>query len=131
MSAKEKYETTADRIKRNLDIGRGMRDGPEPDYSKLDDVEYGDTVAIEWGGELLEGVTDYGYVFCWPDIEADDANMGGVIHIPYPENPGGKDRADAEWVTWYELGVNPLVKKVRRVTSWRDSLRAAHNTTAR
>lgn len=112
------YEKTEDRIKRCLEIANGSADGEDPDYSKLEDVEYGDTVAIEWSGELA-GVTDYGYVFCWPDNEEDDANLGGVVHIPYPQNPGGKDRANAEWVTLYELGVNPLVKKVRVAERWR------------
>jgi len=118
MSSNEK------RIRENLDKQCGMADGEDPDYSKLDDVHYGDTVAIEWQGEL-EGVTDYGYIYGLPDIESNDANMGGIVHIPYPQNPGGKDRADAEWVTLYELGTNPLVKKVRRVLSWRDACRAA------
>lgn len=112
------YENTEQRIRRFLKIANGTLDGPDPDYNKLDNFEYGDTVAIEWLGDM-EGVTDYGYVFCWPDNEEDDANLGGVVHIPYPQNPGGKDRADAEWVTLYELGSNPLVKKVRLVESWK------------
>lgn len=112
------------RVRENLDIQRGVSDGPDPDYSKLDDVEYGDTVAIEWQGELLEGVTDYGYVCGYPGVEGGDANMGGVVHIPDPQNPGGKDRAHPQWVTLYELGTNPMVKRVRRVASWREAQRA-------
>lgn len=114
------YEKTEDRIRRNLQLQNGSADGEDADYEKFPDVEYGDTVAIDWQGDL-EGVTDHGYVFCWPDNEEDDANLGGVIHIPYPQNPGGKDRANAEWVTLYELATNPLVKKVRLVNRWRDN----------
>jgi len=113
-----------EQVRKNLDIQRGAADGPDPDFSKLDDVEYGDSVAIEWQGEL-EGVTDYGYVFCLFGIEECDANMGGIIHIPYPENPGGKGDTAAEWVTLYELSRNPLVKRVRRIAIWRDVVRSA------
>ena len=116
----QNFESTEDRIRRNLDIQRGMLDGEAIDYSKICDVEYGDTVSIEWMGEELEGVIDYGYVFGWPDIEPDDANMGGVVHIPNPQNPGGMDRADPEWLTLYELATNPLVKQVSLVRSWSD-----------
>lgn len=114
------------RVRENLARQTGELDGPEPDFDKLlSDLDYGDTVAITWQGELLEGVTDYGYVFAWPGgDEGRDANMGGIVHIPNPQNPGGKDRADPEWVTLYELLTNPMVKSVHTVTTMRGGLTA-------
>jgi hypothetical protein len=104
---------------KNLEIQRGNADGPDTDFDKLDDVSFGDTVAIDWQGEL-DGITDYGYVFGWPGIdESGDANLAGIIHIPYPQNPGGKGNSPSEWATLHDLSLNPLVKRVRRVTEWR------------
>src|SRR5262245_24232838 len=104
------------KILEQIDIQRGMADGPEPDYSKLDDVSYGDVVAIEWAGEF-EGIVDYGYVMGFPGAEESDANMGGVIHVPHPQNPGGKDAADAEWITLYDVGTMFGIKRIRRICS--------------
>jgi hypothetical protein len=106
-----------EKILYNLDVQRGMADGPDPDYEKYSgdsDFEYGCAVAIEWGGEL-EGETDYGYIFGLPGIEEDDPYLGGIVHVPHPRNPGGKDAADPEWVTLYELGCNPIVKRIRKL----------------
>lgn len=101
-----------------------MTDGPKPDYSKLDDVEYGDVVAIEWDGEF-EGLVDYGYVMGLPGIEEDDANLGGIIHVPHPQNPGGKDAAHAEWITLYDIGTNFGIKRLRRIGSMTERPAAA------
>jgi hypothetical protein len=107
-----------------IDIQRGAADGPEPDYSKLDDIEYGDIVAIEWQGEF-EGMVDYGYVMGFPDIEVHEANLGAVIHIPHPQNPGGKDAADPEWITLYDIGTMFGIKRMRRICSMSERLTAA------
>lgn len=104
------------KILEQVDVQRGMADGPEPDYSKLDDVEYGDVVAIEWQGEF-EGMVDYGYVMGFPGIEEGDANLGAVIHVPRPQNPGGKENAHSEWITLYDIGTNFGIKRLRRVCS--------------
>lgn len=96
-----------------------MRDSPEPDYSKMDDVDYGDIVAIEWAGEF-EGMVDYGYVMGLPGVEEADANIGGIIHVPCPSNPGGRDAAGPEWITVYSVGTHFGIKRMRRVSSMRE-----------
>lgn len=125
-----KVGMTERRVWENFERQTGMADGPEPDFDKLlSDLKYGDIVAITWKPDGREeefgALMDYGYVFAWPGRdEGRDANMGGIIHVPDPQNPGGKDRADPEWVTLYELLTNPQVQSVHTVMTMRDSLMA-------
>lgn len=113
-----------EKILQQLDIQGGMADGPEPDRSKLDDVQYGDIVAIEWDGEF-EGIIDYGYVIGLPGIEEDDANLGGFVHVPRPENPGGKENAHPEWITLYDIGTMFGIKRMRRICSMVERVKSA------
>lgn len=112
-------------LRQNLDWQSGDFTIPDPDEDKVEwnkvyDVEYGDWVKIIWQDEYGAMMVDYGYVLGWPSHENGDANMGGVIHIPRPVNPGGKGEPEQEWITLYELRKNPLVKKVKLVKPfWR------------
>lgn len=115
-----------EKILQQIEIQRGMVDGPEPDRSKLDDIEYGDIVAIEWDGEF-EGMVDYGYVMGFPGIEEDDANMGGIVHVPHPQNPGGKENAHPEWITLYDIGTMFGIKRMRRICSMNSRITVTDN----
>ena len=105
----------AARIEFYLKIQQGANPDPEnlePHYEKVCDVKYGEWVEVVWQGDL-EGTIDRGYVLGWPTCYDTDANMGGVVHIPHPQNPGGKGDVEDEWITLHELRTNPEVKCVR------------------
>lgn len=105
-----------EKLRRALDVQVGNLPDPEetPDGAKVCDVRYGDRVLIEWGG-LYDGIVDSGYLMGLPSHQEDDANLGGVVHIPNPENPGGIGEAGEQtWVTLRDLSCNPFVKAVRK-----------------
>jgi hypothetical protein len=72
-------------------------------------ADFGADVRIEWGGDL-EGMCDQGYLTTIPPHTESD--MGGIVHIPHPANPGGKGAPPAEWHTLFELAVNENVRAV-------------------
>lgn len=71
--------------------------------------EPGSLIEIHWPD--IEAV-DSGYIFTLPGYEDDDVFMGGVVHVPSPDNPGGMDSVPAEWTTFDELLRNPRVGKI-------------------
>jgi hypothetical protein len=100
----------------------GYEDPPEPDPGKLrGEIRYGARVRITWDGRY-EGwerdrkkpptYTDRGYIMGLPGIEEDDAEMGAIVHIPEPNNEGGKGAAPAAWITMLDLLLLPDVISV-------------------
>ena len=72
-------------------------------------------VEIHWDGGESDGhkfddIVDHGYVFV---VDGMDAESGDAfVHIPEPDNSGGKDRAHDEWTYVNFLLVNERCKKV-------------------
>lgn len=65
-------------------------------------------VEIYWTGE--DKIIDEGYVFV---VDGMDADIGDCfVHIPHPENPGGKDAAHGRWTYMITLMSNHLVEKI-------------------
>jgi hypothetical protein len=67
-------------------------------------------VRIYWETGYGDKYTDDGYVFVVDGMDAEIADC--FIHVPDPENLGGKDRADPEWVYMTTLLANPYVTKI-------------------
>lgn len=104
-----------------LDVQCGTRDDPqgmEADYAaKLVGVpEYGARVEIEWDQGDDGSFFDEGHLIGIPGRE-DTADMAGVVHVSRPANPGGIGDVSPEWITLWELMVNPYVKRVT-MTPW-------------
>lgn len=88
------------------------------DWNRVPDVEYGDRIEIIWGGQMA-GIIDVGLVVPFPGQDELDANMGGLVWIESPDNPGGKDRVPPQWETLHMLRTSPDVAAVRVVRSSR------------
>lgn len=70
------------------------------------DCDPGCTVNIYWNN----GSIDCGYVFI---VDGMDAEIGDCfVHIPQPDNPGGKDVAPPEWAYMINLMTNDLVEEI-------------------
>lgn len=82
---------------------------PEQSKKLIGRPEPGAHIKIHWPD--IETV-DRGYIFTLPGYEDDDVYMGGLVHVPEPENPGGMDGVPAEWTTLDELLRNPRVGKI-------------------
>lgn len=67
-------------------------------------------VKIYWVTEHGTNIIDEGYVFECPDMDADSGDC--FVHVPNPDNPGGKDNADPEFIYMIALMQNPLCKKI-------------------
>lgn len=97
-------------------------DDYEVDYGKLSGrVEYGSRLTITWDGRYPGWERDFddaptyeddGYLMGLPGLADDDAALGGVVHIPNPNNEGGKGEADPVWITLYDLLLFPDVLRV-------------------
>lgn len=76
------------------------------------EIEAGSKVAIHWKGVdgEFDPIEDTGYVFELPF--SDSGCYDFFVHIPQPENPGGKDNCAAEWIHLYKLLDMELVKKI-------------------
>lgn len=99
-----------------IEVQRGNEkdpEGKEPDYKKVCDVNFGDWVQIVWQNEL-EGTIDDGYIMGFPPYADEDANLEGIVHIPRPQNPGGKGDVPGVWVTLHELRINSDVRCVQQ-----------------
>lgn len=70
----------------------------------------GSKVKIHWVTEFGTKVVDEGYVFEAPDMDSESADC--FVHVPNPENPGGKDNADPEFIYMISLIQNPYCKKI-------------------
>lgn len=67
-------------------------------------------VKIYWTTEFGTKVIDHGYVFIAPGM---DAQMGDCfVHVPEPQNPGGKDKAEEEFIYMRTLMKNPFCTKI-------------------
>lgn len=91
--------------------GLAPADDEEPDYSRLaGQPRWGAQVVITWEG--LDD-PDVGYIMGLPTET--DMDLGAIVHIPEPINPGGKDAPDPEWITMCQLLSFPNVIEVRIV----------------
>lgn len=94
-------------------LQQGFIRSPEKvNYDRVPDVEYGDQIEIHWGGEM-KGVVDVGLVVPFPGQCELDANMGGLVWIESPDNPGGKDSVCPQWETLHMLRTSPDVESVK------------------
>jgi hypothetical protein len=67
-------------------------------------------VEIHWVTEYGTKIIDNGYVFV---VDGMDAEIGDCfVHVPDPDNPGGKDVAPPEFTYMIALQTNPFVKKI-------------------
>ena len=74
------------------------------------DCHPGCQVEIHWVTEHGTKIMDRGYVFV---LEGMDAEVGDCfVHVPYPNNPGGKDTAPGEWTYMIALQANQYCKKI-------------------
>lgn len=87
---------------------------PEQQEKVQGDIRPGASLKIERAFAEGEDETflDHGYVFTLPGLEDRDVWMGGIVHIPNPDNPGGMDSVPPVWVTLDRLLKDPLVLKV-------------------
>ena len=79
-------------------------------YAKvLGDSEPGCKVEIHWNLPD-DKIIDVGYMFC---VDGQDYDIGDCfIHVPKPDNSGGKDRADPEWIYMIALMANEYCEKI-------------------
>ncbi len=73
--------------------------------------EPGDKVKIHWRGRDLKGIIDDGYLFAIPSCD-NSIEEDLFIHIKNPENPGGKDQAEEEWIHLVKLLKYKYVKSI-------------------
>ena len=102
-------------------------DYPEQILEKIEDPEGagpGANVEVYWCGDN-EGTIDKGYIFVLPVGLGQDIYESGIIHIPAPDNPGGKDTPPAVWGTLIDVAqcedirrivISPRRKKVSLIT---------------
>ena len=104
--------TTPSSLRRSWEAQQGLRaETATPDWTKMPDVEYGDRLRIRWSEEC--GVReDVGLVVPWANEDELDANLGGLVWVATPANPGGKGTPPPEWRTLYDLAANPAVVAV-------------------
>lgn len=69
----------------------------------------GSHVLIYWRSTAI---VDRGYILTLPGHEPEDVWIGGVVHVPHPDNPGGKDSIGPIWNTLDELLQNEQVTKI-------------------
>ncbi len=101
-------ETDKDLIKRNRYWDNCEK---SPDFERLvGSPEPGSLLSITWSDPLLHDVEDTGYIFATPESSPQDFNF--FVHVPRPENPGGKDSVEPIWEHLYDLLDNPEVKQV-------------------
>lgn len=74
----------------------------------------GATVNIFWT-HWNKNMFDVGYLFLLPFSDADIDDY--FIHIPRPENPGGKDTAEPEWIHINKLLKNEYCKQILVVSN--------------
>lgn len=82
-------------------------DLPHGHFKKLNP---GDKLKIHWADYY-----DVGYIFTLPGFEGNDVWMAGIVHIPNPSNPGGKDNLEPVWITLNDLLENELIKRIERL----------------
>lgn len=73
--------------------------------------EPGASVTIHWKaipGEVDGPTVDHGYVFVYPN---EDADVGACVHIPHPDPRGDRD-VSPEWPTVAELLANILIERI-------------------
>lgn len=93
--------------------------------------EPGASITIHWKpveGEVGGPFVDHGYVFVYPN---EDADVGACVHIPHPDPRGDRD-VSPEWPTVVELLSNPLIERIEfteRVTA--DGARATGDGASR
>ena len=68
----------------------------------------GSRVHIHWKSEAV----DRGYILTLPGHEPRDVCIGGVVHVPQPDNPGGKDSIGPIWETLDDLLRNEQVERI-------------------
>lgn len=74
------------------------------------DCHPGCRVRIYWETGYGDKYHDDGYVFT---VDGMDADIGDCfVHVPRPENPGGKGAADPEWTYMVMLQANPYCTKI-------------------
>ena len=84
---------------------------PEQTQKFVGSDEPGCRVKVTWDKSVM-GCVDYGCLFTLPGLEEMDIWMGGVVFIPRPDNPSGKDAPPPVWTTLDELLKNPLCVRV-------------------
>jgi hypothetical protein len=88
-----------------LKQGGHLEDDPPMRYDKLPSVEYGQYILIQWD-DYYGNATDVGLVVPFAGQEEMDANLGALVWIESPDNPGGKGATPPIWITLYELSMN-------------------------
>lgn len=89
---------------------------PDDCYLKLgDDLQAGDRILISWGGDILDGIEDEGYLFQLPTSEDDPGMLDFFVHIPHPDNSSGKGDAPQVFTHLLSLLQNKLVKSIQLV----------------
>lgn len=73
----------------------------------------GATVNIYWNSP--DNIVDTGYLFLLPFADRDIDDY--FIHVPKPENPGGKENSEPEWAHINKLLKNDYCKKIIVVSS--------------
>ncbi len=87
----------------------------DSELNKLKGLPFpGATVNIFWTHWETD-MYDVGYLFLLPFSDADIDDY--FIHIPRPENPGGKDTAHPEWIHINKLLKNEYCKEIRIVSN--------------
>lgn len=83
----------------------------DKDFGKLKGVcRPGCKVSIHWTTEHDTKIIDEGYVFEGPGMDSESGDC--FVHVPNPQNPGGKDRADDEFIYMIQLMGNPYCNKI-------------------
>jgi hypothetical protein len=93
------------------------------EHKKYGDIELTDNESAKLKGMPYPGATvnifwthwendtfDVGYLFLLPFSDSDIDDY--FIHIPRPENPGGKDTAHPEWIHINKLLKNEYCKNI-------------------
>ena len=82
---------------------------------ELDGCRFGDKVRIYWDVDG-ERFSDIGYLTTIPFVlEEEEPEFSGVIHIPNPQNPGGMENANGEWISVYDAISNPLILSIKPI----------------